>query len=161
MNVVGLLILLTSLPAFAQSEISGTVHVVNGDTIHVLTHSGATTVRLQGIAAPETQQPGGREATEFLSQYAEGEPVRCVLDGTQFQTHAVGICYVAARDIAAAVIRAGLARDCPAVSGGRYWSIERPEAQKLFLPGYCKGDGAGSTSKLAPISPRPDSPSPP
>lgn len=157
MNIVGLLVLLASLPAFAQSEISGTVHVVDGDTIHVVTHGGTITVRLQGIAAPENQEPSGKEATEFLAQYAEGEPVRCVLDETQFQNHAVGMCYVAGRDIAAAVVRAGLARDCPAVSGGRYWSVERPEAQKLSLPGYCKGDGDGSTRKHAPISPQPES----
>jgi len=146
MKTVGLLFLLASLPAFAQSEISGTVHVVDGNTIHVATESGTTTVRLQGIAAPEDNQPGGHEATAFLEQYAEGEPVRCTLDGTKFQKDEVGICYVAGRDIAAAVIRAGLARDCPAFSGGRYWPIERPAAQKLVLPDYCN-DGAESMGK--------------
>ena len=146
MKTVGLLFLLASLSAFAQSEISGTVHVVDGSTIHVTTDSGTIKVRLQGIAAPEDNQPGGKEATAFLEQYAEGEPVRCTLDGSTFQQHEVGICYVAGRDIAAAVIRAGLARDCPAFSGGRYWPIERPEAQKLVLPDYCD-DGTGSISK--------------
>ena len=140
MKIVGLLFLLVSLPVFAQSEIYGTVHVVDGSTIHVITGSGTIKVRLQGIAAPENPQPGGKEATEFLEQYAEGEPVRCALDGTKFQKHEVGICYVAGLDIAAAVIRAGLARDCPAFSGGRYWPIERPEAQKLVLPDYCSAE---------------------
>ena len=146
MKTVGLLFLLASLPAFAQSEISGTVHVVDGSTIHVTTDSGTVKVRLQGIASPEANQPGGKEATAFLEQYAEGEPVRCTLDGTKNQAFEVGICYVAGRDLAAAVIRAGLARDCPAFSGGRYWSIEKPEAQKLPLPDYC-GDGIESESK--------------
>lgn len=151
MKTVGLLFLLASLPAFAQSEISGTVHVVDGGTIHVITDRGAIKVRLQGIAAPEDKQPGAKEATAFLEQYAEGEPVRCTLDGSKFQQHEVGICYVAGRDIAAAVIRAGLARDCPAFSGGRYWPIERPEAQKLVLPDYCD-DGTGSISNQTGIS---------
>jgi micrococcal nuclease len=146
MKIVGLLFLLASFPAFAQSEISGTAHVVDGNTIHVATDSGTVTVRLQGIAAPEDNQPGGQEATAFLEQYAEGEPVRCTLDGTKFRKDVVGICYVAGRDIAAAVIRAGLARDCPAFSGGRYWPIERPAAQKLVLPDYCN-DGAESMGK--------------
>ena len=150
MKTVGLLFLLASLPAFAQSEISGTVHVVDGNTIHVTTDSGTIEVRLQGIAAPEDSQPGGIEATAFLEQYAEGEPVRCTLDGRKFQRLKVGICYVAGRDIAAAVIRAGLARDCPAFSGGRYWPIERPEAQKLLLPDYCD-DGTGSISEQTDI----------
>ena len=146
MKIVGLLFLLATLPAFAQSEISGTVHVVDGSTIHVITGNGTIKVRLQGISAPEDNQPDGKGATAFLEQYAEGEPVRCTLDGTKFQNNEVGICYVAGRDIAAAVIRAGLARDCPAVSGGRYWPIERPEAQKLVLPDYCEG-GTESISK--------------
>jgi endonuclease YncB( thermonuclease family) len=137
MKIVGLLFLFASLPALAQSGISGTVHVMDGNTIHVATDSGTIKVRLQGIAAPENQQAGGDEATAFLEQYAEGEPVRCTLDGTQFRNLEIGICYVARQDIAAAVVRAGLARDCPALSGGRYWAIERPEAQKLPLPGYC------------------------
>src|SRR5512139_1415708 len=146
MKIAGLLFLLIALPVFAQSELSGTVHVVDGNTIQVITDSGTIRVRLLGIAAPENDQPGGKEATAFLEQYAEGEPVRCSLDGTKFQQHELGICYVAGRDIAAAAIRAGLARDCSAFSGGRYWSIERPEAQKLSLPVYCD-DGAESMSK--------------
>ncbi|MGE5321156.1 MAG: thermonuclease family protein [Hyphomicrobiaceae bacterium] len=138
MKMVGLLVLLVSLPAFAQSEISGRAHVVDGSTIRVTAVSGTIEVRLQGMAVPDSQQPGGNEATEFLEQYAEGEPVRCELDGVKFEKHEVGICYVAGQDIAAAVVRAGLARDCPAFSGGRYWPIERPQAQKLSLPDYCK-----------------------
>lgn len=140
MKKLGLLCLLASLPVFAQSEISGTAHVVDGNTIHVATDHGTVTIRLLGMAAPENRQPDGDEATAFLEHYAEGEPVRCMLDGTRFQMHEVGICYVAGQDIAAALIRAGLARDCPAVSGGRYWPIERPEAQKLPLPDYCQSD---------------------
>ena len=151
MKTVGLLFLLASLPALSQSEISGTAHIVDGSTIHVITDSGTIKVRLQGIAAPENPKSGGSEATAFLEQYAEGEPVRCTLDGSKFQKHEVGICYVAGRDIAAAVIRAGLARDCPAFSGGRYWPIERPEAQKLSLPDYCD-DGTESVNKQTRIS---------
>lgn len=138
MKIISLLFLLASFPAFAQSEISGTAHVIDGDTIHVITGSGTIKVRLQGIAAPETRQPGGKEATAFLTQYAEGKSVRCELDGTKTQKREVGICYVNGKDIAAEVIRAGLARDCPRFSGGRYRAIERPEAQALFFPEYCE-----------------------
>lgn len=151
MKTAGLLFLLASLPAVAQSEISGTAHVVDGNTIQVATDSGTIQVRLQGIASPENPQPGGTEATAFLEQYAEGEPVRCTLDGSTFQKHEIGICYVAGRDIAAALIRAGLARDCPAFSGGIYWPIERPEAQKLSLPDYCD-DGGEAINKHTRIS---------
>lgn len=150
MKKVGLLCLLASLPAWAQSEISGMAHVVDGSTVQVITQHDAIKVHL-GIAVPGNQQSGGSEATAFLEQYTEGEPIRCVLDGTRFQNLEGGICYVAGRDIGAALIRAGLARDCPAFSGGRYWPIERPEAQKLPLPDYCEG-GADAIPGQAPVS---------
>lgn len=156
MKIACLLCLFASLPALAQSEISGTAHVLDGNTIQVITDRDTIKVRL-GIAAPENPQSGGNEATAFLEQYAEGEPVRCARDEINLENHEAGVCYVAGRDIAAAVIRAGLARDCPALSGGRYWPIERPEAQKLSLPDYCKADGPQSTRRQTRISSPPDS----
>jgi micrococcal nuclease len=137
MKTICPLLLLASLPAFAQSEISGTCHVIDADTVHVIHASGTIEVQLQGMAAPDQSQPGGKEATAFLERYAEGKPVRCVLDGTKSEKREVGICYVEGKDIAAAVIRAGWARDCPAFSKGRYRPVEKPESQKLPLPGYC------------------------
>lgn len=150
MKKVGLLCLLATFPVWAQSEISGTAHVIDGSTVQVITQHEAIKVRL-GIAVPENPQSGASKATAFLEQYAEGEPIRCVLDGTRFQNLEDGICYVAGQDVGAALIRAGLARDCPAFSGGRYWPIERPEAQKLPLPDYCAG-GADSISRQTPVS---------
>lgn len=151
MKMTGLFFLLVSVPALAQSEISGMVHVMDGNTIHVTTKDSVVTVRLQGIAVSGSRQPDGNDAEAVLEHYAEGEPVRCTLDGTQFRNIDVGICYVAGQDIAAAVVRAGLARDCPAFSGGRYWPIEKPEAQKITLPVYCKSNpGEMGTSQMRP-----------
>lgn|SRR5689334_22041419 len=42
--------------------------VVDGDTIDVLLSSGRLRVRLQGIDAPEHDQPGGREAQQWLQR---------------------------------------------------------------------------------------------
>jgi micrococcal nuclease len=137
MRIIGLIFLLAAFPALAQSEISGTCLVIDGDTIHVITGNGTIKVRLHGIAAPETNQRGGKEATAFLERYAEGKPVRCTLDETKTRKFEIGTCYVGGQDIAAAVIKAGLARDCPRFSGGKYQAIERPEAKKLFFPDYC------------------------
>ena len=41
------------------------------------------------------------------------------------------------RDIGAALIEAGLARDCPRFSRGRYAELEPEAARRLPLPGYC------------------------
>ena len=38
----------------------------------------------------------------------------------------------------AALIAAGLGRDCPRFSGGRYAQFERPEAKRFRLPGYSR-----------------------
>ncbi len=66
-----------ALPAFAQSEVSGTCRVVDGDTVF----AGPVQVRLQGVAAPEDpRDPGGKEATVFMRQICEGQQVRCVID---------------------------------------------------------------------------------
>ena len=138
MKIICLLIVLAALPAYARSEISGTCLVIDGDTVHVINDGNTIKVRLHGIAAPETNQRGGKEATAFLERYAEGKAVRCVLDETKTSKYEIGTCYVGGQDIAAAVIKAGVARDCPRLSGGKYRAMERPEAKKLFFPDYCK-----------------------
>ena len=107
--------LLVAQPAFAEA-LSGRCQVTDGDTVRV----GGIAVRLKGIAAPEMSEPGGTAAREFLVQLAEGRTVVC--DLTQERTHGrrVGLCRLDGQDIAEAVIAAGLARDCPRFSGGRY-----------------------------------------
>lgn len=63
------------LPLFAacatpagQGLLPGRVlKVVDGDTLDVRLQSGRVRVRLQGVDAPERDQPGGAEATRFLA----------------------------------------------------------------------------------------------
>jgi len=138
MKTVGLLLLLLSLPALAKSEISGNCLVIDGDTIHVMRNGNTTKVRLHGIAAPEMDQPGGKEATAFLERYAEGKPVRCILEETRTEKFEIGTCYMGGQDIAAAVVKSGFARVCPSYSGCRYRALESANSRKLFFPNYCK-----------------------
>lgn len=136
-----------SMPAFAQATVAGRAHVIDGDTLH-LSVSGQdrpVKVRLQGVAAPERSQAGGAEATRFVEQLAQGQDVRCELDGTRSKDRVVGTCFVggegaagASKDIGAAVIEAGLARDCPRFSKGRYRALERAESSGLPFPTYCE-----------------------
>ena len=116
--------------------------MLDGDTIAV----GGVTVRLQGVAAPELdhpnlgieQEPGGPEAAAFMRRLVEGRVVTCELTGERTHGREVGVCYRDGRDIGAAVIEAGLARDCPRFSRGRYAELERPAAKGLPLPSYCE-----------------------
>ena len=57
----------------------------------------------------------------------------------------VGVCYLEGKDISATVVAAGLARDCPRFSGGRYQQAEAQVAaagatigRTYRLPGYCR-----------------------
>jgi micrococcal nuclease len=98
--------------------------VLDGDTFSV----GGITVRLKGVAAPEVEHFG--EA---------GDP--CDVEAKAFMVELVGRrvgrCYVDGQDVAEALIRAGLARDCPRFSGGRYAAVEPAAARELRFPSYC------------------------
>ena len=140
--VVAALALVLAGTASSAERLSGRAHVLDGDTITV----GGVTVRLQGVAAPELDHPGlkieqetgGPEAATFMRRLVEGRVVTCELTSERTHGRKVGVCYRDGRDIGAAVIEAGLARDCPRFSWGRYAELERPAAKGLPLPSYCE-----------------------
>ena len=134
-----LLALSLAAPAAAGERLTGRAHVTDGDTISV----GGVAVRLKGVAAPEIAhfgdpgEPGGTEAKAFMMELVEGQIVICDLTHERTHGRRVGWCYRDGHDIAAALMRAGLARDCPRFSGGRYAAVERPAAAGLPFPSYC------------------------
>jgi endonuclease YncB( thermonuclease family) len=116
-------------------------YVRDGDTIEL----GEMAIRLQGLAAPEWNEPGGTEARKPMIELVHGRMVRCELDGTRTYDRCVGICYVDGEDISEVMVRRGLARACPRFSQGRYGDAERRAAADgatiigtYPLPGYCK-----------------------
>lgn len=50
----------------------------------------------------------------------------------------VGACYLDGSDIGAALIAAGLARDCPRYSGGRFADLETDAHRRLPRHRYCE-----------------------
>jgi endonuclease YncB( thermonuclease family) len=128
------LVLFLAGPATAQSAIQGNVtHVRDGDTIEV----GDVAIRLNGLHAPELGEQGGRQAKAFMEKLVSGRQVICELNGERSYDRLIGRCYLGGDDIAAALVSAGLGRDCPRYSGGRYRALEQPSAQRFRLPGYC------------------------
>ena len=125
-----------------RGPIAGVVtYVRDGDTIVV----GTMPVRLNGVAAPEADEPGGEAATAAMVALVDGRTVRCELDGSRTHDRCAGICYLDGEDIAEALVSKGLARDCPRFSGGRYAVVEAQAAAKGAtirrdhrLPGYCR-----------------------
>ena len=132
--------LLTALALAACGDAGGTrlvgrATVTDGNTLWVADQA----VRLQGVAAPERSEPGRAAATAFVRELVADREVTCDLaDGTRTRGRVVGVCRVGDRDIGAELIRAGLARDCPRYSKGRYAVLETPAGRQLPLPGYCR-----------------------
>ena len=97
------------------SILTGTVtHVRDGDTIEV----GEVPVRLNGVSAPELDEPWGALSKKFVHDLVVGQPVRCELNGQKTYDRFVGICYLKDKDIGVSVIKAGLALDCPVIRTG-------------------------------------------
>ncbi len=131
---LALALLSLAAPYASQSNLTGKVtHVRDGDTIEV----GGVAIRLNGVAAPELSEPGGQRAKTFMIRLVAGKAVRCDLDGSRSFDRVVGVCYLDGQDIGASIIAAGLARDCPSFSGGRYAEFDTAASKRLPLPGYC------------------------
>ena len=136
---VGIVEARTSLPA---QPIEGIVtDVRDGDTIEL----GSKVIRLHGVAAPERAQPLGKEATRLLRKLVDGQEIACTPDGTRTRGRIVAVCTLEGEDVGAMLIRAGLARDCPRYSHGRYAVDEQAaltqgtSIQSVYeLPDYCR-----------------------
>ncbi|HET6522793.1 MAG TPA: thermonuclease family protein [Geminicoccaceae bacterium] len=128
--------------ACGRGALTGEVtRVRDGDTIEVR----GVAIRLSGLAAPERGERGGPEATAAMRELVAGRSLRCRLDGSRTHDRCAGVCYRDGADIAAELVRRGLARDCPRYSGGRYAAAEREAARAgatigatYRLPGYCR-----------------------
>lgn len=63
--------------AVAEGRVSGRVTTVrDGDTIEVLSGSETLAIRLHGVDAPESAQPGGIEARRFVRDLVQGRSVQ-------------------------------------------------------------------------------------
>lgn len=119
-----------------QAVLTGAVtHVRDGDTIEI----AKVPIRLNGVSAPELDEPLGKQSKKFMRELVEGRDVRCELNGQKIYDRFVGTCYLDGNDIGISLINAGLALDCPRYSGGRYVEFEQVAARDLItLPRYCR-----------------------
>ena len=108
-------------------EIIGRCWVIDGDTIDI----AGTRIRLAGIDAPELDHPFGQAAKYALMRLCKGAVIRAVTEGEVSHGRAVATCYLPdGTDLAAEMVRAGLAIDWKKFSGGRYRSLEPPDIRR-------------------------------
>ena len=143
LTTVLMLIFLPVLAMADESTLIGKVTFVrDGDTIEV----GGIAIRLNGISAPEQRQPYGPDATAFMGWLVMDKDVTCKLNGERSRDRLIGICYLDGVDIGEAIIREGLARDCPRYSNSRYAKAEKEAKrtgihERYELPDYCRPKG--------------------
>lgn len=105
----------------------GRCWVIDGDTIII----DDVRLRLAGIDAPELDHPWGQKSKWALVQLCKGQIVTAHIKPELSYDRAVAECYLSdGRNLAAELVRAGLALDWPAFSGGKYQHLEPPDARR-------------------------------
>ncbi len=116
-------------PAVPQVErvLRGPCWVVDGDTIII----DKIRIRIAGIDAPELDHPWGKQAKWALVKLCKGQMVTAHIRPELSYDRMVAQCLLPdGRDLAAEMVRAGMALDWPKFSGGKYRHLETPDARK-------------------------------
>lgn len=114
-------------PPQTETVLRGRCWVVDGDTIVI----DKIHVRLAGIDAPELDHPWGRQSKWALVQLCKGQMVTARIRPELSYDRVVAECYLPdGRDLAAELVRSGLALDWPKFSGGKYRHLETSEARR-------------------------------
>ena len=108
----------TSLPS--DIDFSGRVtRIVDGDTFWI--SSQDVRIRVWGLDAPETRDPGGPAATAEMSRLVSGQTLHCRQRDIDRYGRIVGQCFLPdGRDITAAMIASGTAREFCRFSRNHY-----------------------------------------
>lgn len=107
--------------------LKGKCWVIDGDTIVIkYIH-----IRLAGIDAPELDQPWGKKAKWAVHALCKGQEISAHVTEEMSHDRVVARCFLPdGRDIAAELVKQGLALDWPLYSGGRYACYEPADARK-------------------------------
>ncbi|MCR4267369.1 thermonuclease family protein [Nitratireductor sp. ZSWI3] len=107
--------------------IRGRCWVIDGDTVVI----NRVRIRLAGIDAPELDHPWGRKSKWALAELCKGQIVTAQIKPELSYDRVVAECFLPdRRDLAAELVRRGLALDWPKFSGGKYRHLEPPDARR-------------------------------
>ena len=99
--------------------------IVDGDTFV----AGGRKIRVWGIDAPEKEEPTYRVSSWFLESLIKDQVLNCRLIDMDKYQRSVMQCYAGDIDIAATMVKFGMAKDYKKYSGG-YYQLEQDEAKK-------------------------------
>lgn len=111
----------------AATVLKGRCWVIDGDTIVI----DNVRIRLAGIDAPELEHPWSRKAKWALVELCRGQTVIAQVKPELSHDRVVAECFLPdGRDLAAELVRRGLALDWPKFSGGKYRRLEPQDARR-------------------------------
>jgi endonuclease YncB( thermonuclease family) len=110
--------------------------VPDGQTLFI----GVTRIRLHTFVVAPPRTEAGEAAQRLLQDFALGQEVTCrICRRGRAGNAATGTCQLAdGTRLGRALVSAGLARDCPAISGGTLAGYETAASKKISLPTYCR-----------------------
>ena len=117
-------------PQPPDTVVRGRCWVIDGDTIAI----DNMHIRLAGIDAPELDHPWGQQSKWTMVKLCKGQTITAHVKADMSYNRIVAECFLPdGRDLAAELVKAGLALDWPKFSGGKYRHLEPPDArQKLW-----------------------------
>lgn len=114
-------------PPKAGTVLRGRCWVIDGDTIII----DQVRIRLAGIDAPELDHPWGQQSKWAMVKLCKGQIVTARFKPELSYDRLVAECFLPdGRDLAAELVRCGLALDWPKFSGGKYRHLEPADARR-------------------------------
>ena len=99
-------------------------------------------LRLAGIVAPELDHPWGQRSKWALVQLCKGQTVTARIEPELSYDRMVAECFLPdGRDLAAELVRSGLALDWPKFSGGKYRHLEPKDARRKLWRAHARQRG--------------------
>lgn len=110
---------MTAIACIAALCITGAV-AIDGDTLRLDSPGKDLRLRLWGISAPETTDPGGVEASRALAALIKDRTLACTLMDVDRYDRPVVRCVSDGRDLGCEMVRQGHATDWARYSRGEY-----------------------------------------
>lgn len=125
-------------PQQPDTVIKGRCWVIDGDTIVI----DNTHIRLAGIDAPELDHPWGQQSKWAMVKLCKGQTITARIKPEMSYDRIVAECFLPdGRDLAAELVKAGLALDWPKFSGGKYRHLEPADARRKLWRAHLRQRG--------------------